>query len=42
MGDGHTCKDINECEQDPPVCSQLCQNLDGSFMCDCYEGFSLR
>ncbi|CAG9766392.1 unnamed protein product [Ceutorhynchus assimilis] len=42
MGDGHTCKDINECEQDPPVCSQLCQDREGGFTCDCYQGFILR
>lgn len=42
MGDGHTCKDIDECEQDPPVCSQICANLEGNHICDCYEGFNLR
>ncbi|KAL1512556.1 hypothetical protein ABEB36_002135 [Hypothenemus hampei] len=42
MGDGHSCKDINECNQNPPVCSQLCHNTNGGFSCDCFEGFNLR
>lgn len=32
--------DIDEC-QDPDVCSQLCVNLEGSYKCDCEEGFQL-
>ncbi|XP_066143370.1 vitellogenin receptor [Euwallacea fornicatus] len=42
MGDGRTCKDINECNLEPPVCSQLCENTEGGFQCDCYKEFSLR
>ncbi|KYB26208.1 vitellogenin receptor isoform X1 [Tribolium castaneum] len=41
-GDGHTCEDINECAEHPPVCSQICHNSEGSYSCDCYEGFALR
>lgn len=32
--------DINEC-QDPDTCSQLCVNLEGSYKCECEEGFQL-
>ena len=34
--------DINECEQDPYPCheSALCYNTDGSFYCECQEGFT--
>ncbi|XP_050301092.1 vitellogenin receptor isoform X2 [Anthonomus grandis grandis] len=42
MGDGYSCKDINECELDPPVCSQLCRNIEGGVSCLCYENYSLR
>lgn len=42
QGDGQTCKDLNECEENPPVCSQICHNVQGSYLCDCYEGFVLR
>lgn len=41
-GDGHTCSDIEECSLDPPVCSQLCKEQEGSFTCSCYDGFILR
>lgn len=32
--------DIDEC-QDPDACSQLCVNLEGSYKCECEEGFQL-
>ncbi|CAH0549992.1 unnamed protein product [Brassicogethes aeneus] len=41
-GDGHTCKDIDECAMDPPICSQLCVNKDGGYECDCFQGFMLK
>lgn len=40
VGDGRTCHDINECEDDP--CAQLCENTDGSFACSCGSEFVLR
>lgn len=33
--------DIDEC-QDPDACSQLCVNLEGSYKCQCEEGFQLE
>ncbi|XP_034485340.1 low-density lipoprotein receptor-like isoform X2 [Drosophila innubila] len=36
--DGHTCVDINECEE-PGVCSQLCVNEIGGFKCECEAGY---
>ena len=35
--------DINECREDPRLCQGgFCQNLPGSFSCDCPKGFSLN
>ncbi|XP_065942257.1 uncharacterized protein [Magallana gigas] len=33
--------DINECENDQGICGneKVCQNLEGSYMCNCKEGF---
>lgn len=42
MGNGKTCVDKNECEADPPICSQLCHNHEGGYSCDCYHRFILR
>ncbi|XP_060649592.1 very low-density lipoprotein receptor isoform X1 [Drosophila nasuta] len=36
--DGHTCVDINECEE-PGICSQLCVNEIGGFKCECQTGY---
>lgn len=33
--------DIDEC-QDPDACSQICVNLEGSYKCQCEEGFQLE
>ena len=33
--------DINECE-DGHSCSQICNNLIGSFKCECRSGFLLQ
>ncbi|XP_043483348.1 low-density lipoprotein receptor-related protein 4 isoform X2 [Leptopilina heterotoma] len=38
-----TCYDINECEfEKDPVCSQVCKNTIGSFVCSCLPGYVLR
>ena len=37
--DRYRCIDINECTEQPWLCSQLCENRIGSYMCKCGEGF---
>ncbi|XP_068215843.1 coagulation factor IX-like [Palaemon carinicauda] len=39
--DGLRCRDIDECRQNNGGCEQICQNTDGSFTCQCNEGFTL-
>ncbi|XP_069846721.1 nidogen-1 [Dipodomys merriami] len=41
-GDGQTCHDIDECKEQPSVCGshQICNNLPGTFRCECVEGYS--
>ena len=39
--DNVSCADVNECDVSPSICDQMCNNTNGSFMCDCYEGFRL-
>ncbi|XP_063052016.1 low-density lipoprotein receptor [Engraulis encrasicolus] len=34
------CEDINECDG-PDTCSQLCINSEGSYKCDCYDGYEM-
>ena len=34
--------DINECENTPGPCSQICKNTEGSFECDCLDGYRLQ
>ncbi|XP_066276376.1 uncharacterized protein [Branchiostoma lanceolatum] len=36
------CTDIDECADDVSGCTQLCNNTDGGFQCDCYGGFYLN
>ena len=36
-----SCLDVNECNATLAICDQLCNNTNGSFMCDCNEGYRL-
>ncbi|XP_033127863.1 low-density lipoprotein receptor-related protein 2-like [Anneissia japonica] len=38
--DGRACEDINECEETPWVCSQICSNAFGTYSCRCVEGYA--
>ncbi|KAK3579268.1 hypothetical protein CHS0354_033346 [Potamilus streckersoni] len=33
------CEDINECNANNGVCSQICNNTYGSYTCSCFQGF---
>ncbi|KAI3389567.1 hypothetical protein SNEBB_009857 [Seison nebaliae] len=33
------CAEINECQDNPYVCSQQCENLSGSYICKCNERY---
>ncbi|CAH3137455.1 unnamed protein product, partial [Porites lobata] len=35
------CEDVNECEDADP-CEQECENTNGSYICSCYVGFTLK
>ncbi|RWS16465.1 low-density lipoprotein receptor-related protein 2-like protein [Dinothrombium tinctorium] len=35
------CEDINECENFGHNCSQICENLEGTYSCECKEGYQL-
>ena len=39
LSDRYRCRDINECEESPYVCTQLCENRPGSYTCKCAEGY---
>ncbi|KAK3102630.1 hypothetical protein FSP39_012769 [Pinctada imbricata] len=36
-----SCVDIKECSEVETQCSQICNELEGSFSCDCYSGYYL-
>ncbi|XP_069792867.1 protein disulfide isomerase CRELD1 isoform X1 [Narcine bancroftii] len=41
--EGAKCLDINECNNEKPVCNgahQECKNTDGSYICRCFEGYA--
>ncbi|KAJ0178036.1 hypothetical protein K1T71_005859 [Dendrolimus kikuchii] len=40
-GDKKKCVDLDECSAGTHHCSQLCTNLNGTFSCNCREGFEL-
>lgn len=33
--------DVDECESDASLCDQICVNTDGSFICECMDGYEL-
>ncbi|KAK3595092.1 hypothetical protein CHS0354_043192 [Potamilus streckersoni] len=37
LTENNTCQDVNECEQN--VCSQQCENTNGSYVCSCLAGY---
>ena len=40
-GDGYTCEDIDECAEGTAHCDQQCVNTEGSYRCECNDGFKL-
>ncbi|XP_013390584.1 fibrillin-1 [Lingula anatina] len=36
------CVDIDECQQQPPVCGHSCVNTPGSYQCGCPDGYRLH
>ena len=34
--------DIDECSTEADSCEQQCVNIEGSYLCDCGEGFALN
>ena len=42
LKNGTRCDDINECEEQPGICSQTCTNTEGSYECSCLDGYTLE
>ena len=42
MLDHTKCQDLNECQDNPNICSQQCVNTPGSYQCKCYDGYKLK
>ncbi|XP_064384249.1 uncharacterized protein LOC135333252 isoform X3 [Halichondria panicea] len=40
-GNSLTCLDIDECSLNANLCHQICTNTDGSYTCECNEGYQL-
>ena len=36
-----TITDVNECTEGMNQCQEICQNMIGSYTCDCNDGFML-
>ena len=34
-------KDVNECIEEKGCCDHVCEDTEGSFICSCFEGYSL-
>ena len=34
--------DINECTMNIHNCTEICENTNGSYVCDCYVGYILE
>lgn len=34
--------DIDECKEGTANCEQVCENRNGSFVCSCYDGYTLN
>ena len=34
--------DIDECSEGTSGCSQICENLRGSYNCSCFSGYNLQ
>ncbi len=35
------CVDIDECAQNNTICSQVCVNTRGDYVCSCFDGYQL-
>ena len=40
-GDGDACADIDECSEENGGCHHHCVNTEGSFKCQCRDGFKV-
>uniref|UniRef100_A0A673CIU0 Nidogen 1a n=1 Tax=Sphaeramia orbicularis TaxID=375764 RepID=A0A673CIU0_9TELE len=41
IGDGRLCEDVDECRENPQICSShaICNNHPGTFRCECDDGY---